>query len=197
MSSLSREQMYQVMALADGELEGRERAQAELLVASNAEARAVLDEMRSGRLAPWLAALHDGEEDRPAAGGASLADPVMARVGALAPGGAPVASLDEARSRRAPRVVALAFAAVALAAGFAVVMRSTGGGTAPAPVASAPSPVDTLGASALATMSSVEVNEVDVPSRGVSLFEIPVAGAAPSKRASSVVVWIEDEPESP
>jgi hypothetical protein len=44
----------------------------------------------------------------------------------------------------------------------------------------------------------VEVDEIDSPSRGVSVFEIPlgsVAAAAASPVApSSVVIWIDDDP---
>jgi hypothetical protein len=45
----------------------------------------------------------------------------------------------------------------------------------------------------------VEVNEIDAPSRGVSVFEIPVGAAAAiasPTRASSVVVWVDDDPGS-
>jgi hypothetical protein len=196
MSGLSREQMEQLMALADRELEGDERARAERLVGSNADAREVFEEMRSGRLVPWLAELHDDGEER-AAKGPSLADSVMAQVSELAPRAAQVSSLDDARARRTSRIVAVAFATVALAAGVTLVLQSGGGGGGPGPVASVPSTVASLGASALASMTSVEVTDIDVPSHGVSVFEIPVAGAAPSKTASSVVVWIEDEPEKP
>jgi hypothetical protein len=193
--SLSHDQMLQLMALADGELVGDERGRAEGLVASSAEAREVFGEMRAGRVGPWLAAL---DEERAASGaGAGLADSVMAQVSELSPArGAQVSSLDEARSRRARGVVAIAVAAVALAAGFAVLMRPAGPGVPE--IASGPSPVGSLLPSPLAAMTSVEVNEVDVPSRGVSVFEIPVAGAM-SKTASSVVVWIDDseEPGSP
>jgi hypothetical protein len=41
----------------------------------------------------------------------------------------------------------------------------------------------------------VEVDEVDSPSRGISVFEIPVPGAAAANAngPSSVVIMIEDE----
>jgi hypothetical protein len=80
----------------------------------------------------------------------------------------------------------------------------------PAPVASVTMPSPSLGstiavASASAPLGagpsrSVEVDEIDSPSRGVSVFEIPLgnaAAAAGPTGPSSVVIWIDDEPRNP
>jgi len=121
-----------------------------------------------------------------------------------------VASLAAARARRSPRIQLVASAgaaALALAAGVALYVRA---GTRHldehAPVASVFAPaVDVEAASALAKRGEpgagggVEVNEIDAPSRGVSVFEIPVGAAAAVARpsgASSIVVWVDDDPGS-
>jgi hypothetical protein len=216
--SLSRDTVLELMALADGELDGEDKAQAERVVAESAEARALLDGFRSAQVARWLASMV--EERAPMADG--IADKVMARV---AEQGAKegVGSLADARARRrwdglgAPA----AFAALSLAAGIAIVV---GGGErqepVSAPVASVALPPAAEEAvpptqSAVAqrgnptsqaadplwgvrpTPLGVEVNDIDSPSRDVSVFEIPVGtsatAAANAKGPSSVVIMIEDD----
>jgi hypothetical protein len=79
-----------------------------------------------------------------------------------------------------------------------------------APVASVTIPSSSLGSiPAVASVSAplgagpsrgVEVEEIDSPSRGVSVFEIPLgnaAAAAGPTGPSSVVIWIDDEPRTP
>ena len=46
--------MLELMALADGELEGEDRARVEALVAQSDEARQVVEAMRSPVLGTWL-----------------------------------------------------------------------------------------------------------------------------------------------
>lgn len=196
--TLSREAMLQLMSLVDGELDGDDRARAEKLVASSAEARGVVEAMRARGLGGFLGPM---EDDRAASAGADgIADAVMAQVAALAPAGGTVTRIGEARARRGSRVVAAMAAAAALAAGAALLMRSgMTGAPVPAPVASVPSTADSLVAFQQAgPASAIEVNEVDSPSRGISVFEIPMIGAAAAQpsRASTVVVWIDDEPGS-
>jgi len=129
---------------------------------------------------------------------------------ALTVSGGKVASLAAARARRSPRlqlVASAGAAALALAAGVALYVRA---GTRHldehAPVASVFAPaVDVEAASAVAQRGvpgaggGVEVNEIDAPSRGVSVFEIPVGAAAAVAKpsgASSIVVWVDDDPGS-
>jgi hypothetical protein len=208
--SLSRETLMELMALADGELEGKARERAEKLVADNEEARRVVETMRSPALGAWL-----GEVVQRRAGAADgVADAVMAGLEAKSTqqedGG--VVRLAGARPRRRTTwvpVAASVAAAIAMAAGVAVVLRSIGRNEAPsAPVASVPEPVRTAGSpsasSAFALQGAspkegVEVEEIDSPSRGVSVFEIPLgsaAAAAGQAAPSSVVIWIDDEPGS-
>lgn len=187
--SLSRETMMELMALADGELEGEDRARVERLIADNDEARRVVDAMQSPAIGTWL----EGEVAERAAAADGIAAAVMAKLPARAP------------SRgRSPAVVISIGAALALAAGVALILRSQGvSSEAQVPVASVELPsVDVQPpptSPATQTLAQrptegVEVDDVDSP-RGISVFEIPVAGAAAAnaKAPSSVVIMIEDE----
>jgi anti-sigma factor RsiW len=203
--SLSHETVLELMALADGELEGEEKARAERAVAESDEARRLVAGFQARHVAEWLVA--SAEERAVAADG--IADAVMAKVVRQGAEGGGVVRLAEARGpgRRAGVAAPAAFAALALAAGIAMVLR---GGDREveerAPVASVAIPPvaeDVPSASALAQHSpapllGVEVDEIDSPSRDVSVFEIPVgtaaAAAANAGQPSSVVIMIEDDP---
>jgi hypothetical protein len=206
--------MLELMALADGELEGHARERAEKLVAESEEARRLVDAMRGPDLGAWL------EEAVDARAGAAegIADAVMAKLASLPAdeSGAPlreeggVVRLAAASKRRVSRTqvaAAAAVAALALAAGVAVVARvadreeRVAAPVARTPVPSAEVPGAPAGTSAVAQAAlpreSVEVDEIDSPSRGVSVFEIPLrsaAAAAGPVAPSSVVIWIDDEP---
>jgi hypothetical protein len=220
--SLSQETMMELMSLADGELEGDAKARVEKLLAESEEVRRAFDGLRAPHLGLWLSDSLVQRADK--AGADGIADAVM---GAIAAGGSAPASIraggagaDEARpsgtvvrldaSRRgkiapASRSSALVVAfvgAAALAAGVALFVKSTTRPGEPMmPVASVgtlspdmqrpPTEPSALG---------VEVDDIDSPSRGISVFEISLAGAgaaanvgAASKSGSSVVVWIDDE----
>jgi len=204
--SLSHETMLELMSLADGELEGPDRERVERLVATNDEARAIVASVGGAAVGSWLASAMD---ERAAASGADgVADAVMASIAgtgarAASNGVAEVASMGQARARRASRVqvVVSATAAVfALAAGVALYVRSGVGHVDDrAPVASVRTPpVDMIPPTSVAQVGGgVEVNEIDAPSREVSVFEIPVGAAAAVAGSSSVVVWVDDDPGSP
>jgi anti-sigma factor RsiW len=195
--SLPHQTILQLMSLADGELRGDEKAQVERLVEENDEAREIVEAMRRAEVGAWLGEAMTSRAG--AAGADGIADAVMAKVGA-----APVVAFSSGRARRASRwraSVTAAAATLALAAGVAAYMRSGASRTddratvASAVVPPAESPLTAVAQQARA-MGGVEVNEIDAPSHGVSVFEIPAAAAAavasPS-RASSVVVWVEDD----
>lgn len=207
--SLSREILLDLMGFADGELEGEARERTEKLVASNEEARRVVEAMRDGTMGAWLG---DITQDRAVAAGADgIADAVMAKAAALRSGPVGVAlsplvpaSIADARARRASRLraVAAGVGVLALVAGAAFYIRP---GPTPfeahspvgpsAPLGEPPSMTTT--ALAQAPIHGVEVDEIDSPSHGVSVFEIPMgaaAAAASPGHAASVVIWIEDEP---
>ncbi len=211
--SLSRETMIELMALADGELAGEEKARAERAVAESGEARRIVEGFQSTPVADWLRA--SLEERAGSAGG--IADAVMAKVVRQGPkdSGAPGRLADANRARKRARVVAsAAFAALALAAGAAMVLppgdREAGESALPAPVVTSVAPParveQALSASATtqsapSAVQGVEVDEIDSPSRVVSVFEIPAgvrvkpgAAAANANAPSSVVIMIEDDP---
>jgi hypothetical protein len=159
---------------------------------------------RAGSLAQWL----EESVDERAAVADGIADAVMARVAQEGAEERRVVRLSSASRKGRMSVAApLAFAALSLAAGVAMTVH---GGDKPgdtsAPIASAsppvtPAPDDEPQTSALAQHAppqGVEVDEIDSLSRGVSIFEIPVApsaaAAANSPPPSSVVIMIEDDP---
>ncbi len=202
--TLPHDTVLELMALADGELQGDARARVEELVATNEEARRVVLAMRGGTVDGWLgeaAHVHAG-----ASGADAVADDVMRALEAEArparEAGVPaVVSLVAARSARpGRRVVAFVAGGLALAAAVVLYVRA-GSPSAPAPVASV-APVVTASAPSASVAqqarpaAGVEVNQIDAPRRGVSVFEIPVGAAAAVAEPSgpkSVVVWVDED----
>jgi hypothetical protein len=205
--SLSRETMLELMALADGELEGEARERAEKLAAESEEARRVVEAIRGPALGVWLSAAM--EERVHAADG--IADLVMAQLDGAA-GGGQVVRLSEARAaRRSPAVtrgqLAVVGGVLVLAATILLYVRSDHDATYTSPVASveAPSAVQSaVSATAVAQAAhptqGVEVDEIDSPTHDITVFEIPggnMTAAAGGGSPSSVVIMIEDEPVNP
>jgi hypothetical protein len=214
--TLSHETVLELMSLADDELEGDEKERVEKLVASSDEAARIVAAMRRGEVGAWLGTSMDERAER--AGADGIAGAVMAAVGhpsaaaQASKAGRPaeaggVASIA-GRARRSGLQIAVSAAAagLALAAAVALYVRAGGDRTADhAPVASVGiPPVDFQPPSASVARvepvaGGVEVNEIDAPSRGVSVFEIPVGAAAAVASPpgpSSVVVWVDDDPGS-
>jgi len=217
--SLSREAMIDLMALADGELEGADLERVERLAAGSDEARRVLAAMRSPVLGAAVA--HVSAQREPAADG--IADAVMARIAAETSGAGtrgevvPIGAAREAAAARrgAGRsrvqvLVAGGFAALAVAAAAAVWIQSSSAPLAPmgaaasagAPTEVEPSVTPATSQSAKALLpegvfppSGVEVDEIDSPQHDVHVFEISAgapSAAAAAGHASSVVIMIED-----
>jgi hypothetical protein len=206
--SLSQETLIEIMSLADGELDGEARVRVERLVAESEEARRALDGFRAPHVPLWLSESLDRHAT--AAGADRIADAVMGAIPAEdhdGPVSAKVVRIAArpaaARTSRGGLLAASVVGAMALAAGVALFIRSNARPESDQmPVASVgmPSvdmqkpPVDPS-----AGGQGVEVDEVDSPSRGISVFEIPLAplaGAAANvgaRSGSSVVVWIDDE----
>lgn len=185
--SLSQQTLLDLMAFADGEVDGDERARLEKLVAESPEAASVVEAMR----APALGAFLGGEIDRVGTAADGIADAVMTKLEAPVP-----------LRRRPAAVTATVIGSLALAAGLAlwVTTSRTHGDDPQAPVASvgAPAP-DIAPAPASRPVQGVEVDELDSPSRAFSVFEIPVSGGAAGAAAqagapSSVVIMIDDDP---
>jgi hypothetical protein len=217
--TLSRENLLELMALADGELEGEARDRAERLAAESDEARRVVEGMRTPLLSAWLAETLD--ERSAAADG--IAGAVMAKIErAKADAGIEgVVRLSGARARRSSGVtrgqLAVLGGVLALAATILLYVRADRDTTGvPGPVASVEVPVvlpsagvaTTTSASASTALAQqgahpaqgVEVDEIDSPAHGVTVFEIPVGGmaaAASGGNPSSVVIMIDDEPVKP
>ncbi|MDP9035842.1 MAG: hypothetical protein M3O50_13660 [Myxococcota bacterium] len=198
---LARETVLELMALADGELDGDAKTHAEKVLADSVDARRVLETMRAPHIGAWLVAATDAR----ASGADGIADAVMEKLADPFPRSAVALSATRARGwNRA--AIAVAGSALALAAGVAAYVRSgLRADHEPLPVGMAGSsriPVLSPAASALASIDApesggVEVNEVDSPSHDVSVFEIPVGAAGAAAKASGsprVVIWIEDEP---
>jgi anti-sigma factor RsiW len=221
--SLSHDTVLELMSLADGELEGDDKARVERLVASSDEARRVLEAMQRAEVGAWLSESQHARAGQ--AGADGIADAVMAAVEGSAQGRsvaprAPratssaslqsggVVSIAGVRTRKSSRVqfaVSAAVAGLALAAAVALYVRAGGERTTDhAPVASVGIPpvdfqVPSASVAQVEPAGGVEINEIDAPSRGVSVFEIPVGAAAAVANptgASSVVVWVDDDPGS-
>jgi hypothetical protein len=205
--SLSPETMLELMALADGELEGGARERAEKRVAEDAEARRVWEAMRAPHLGAWLGEAMERSAEE--AGADGIADAVMAQIEAPpASEEMPVVRVGRVQPIRGSRLrvaVAMGVVGLALAAAVALFARSREGSVdSRTPVASvgAPSmdyeaPATSGGVQQVGSGQSVEVDEIDSPSRGISVFEIPLrsaaAAAAGKEHPSSVVIWIDDD----
>ena len=208
--TLPRATMMELMAYADGELDDDTRARVEELLATNAEARGVAEALGAlgedvreavlGRVIPRADGIADAVMKRLGGHGPVDADmgkrdgPVGRTGGAHSlPAGASVAQVLPIGTARQVRVAiaAAAVSALALAAGYAFVVRSAVdklGAPAPAPLASAEAPDG--------TGQGVEVEQLDSPDRSVSMMYLPAVAAAANANASTVVVWITDEQAS-
>jgi anti-sigma factor RsiW len=134
-TDLSREAMLDLMAYADGELEGAERARIEELVRKSEEARRVVDSLRTlgdvVRTLPESEAVSQRLLDGIADG---IADDVMRSLEAEP--AVPVSNVVPLAARRAGgrgRAVGVAVGVLALAAGALLMLRTSG--PAPGPVA--------------------------------------------------------------
>jgi len=132
---LSQEKMLALMAFADGELAGEEKAQVEALLATSEDARRVVAAMRGDTSAvavdAWLAkqskqGSDEGATKRHPADG--IADVVMSRIEAEGPA---VTSLAAAREKRAARVRNFAMVGAAITAIAAAAALVITGGQAP------------------------------------------------------------------
>jgi hypothetical protein len=183
--SLPREAQLEVMALADGELEGDERQRVERLVADDEEARRLFEAMRSPLLAMWV-----NEATREQSGAAAgIADNVMARLSVRpdqAQGGVVRRAPSDDRGDRTERAgragrarargpvrFAAVVGALALAAGVALYAR-----TMVEPPGSRYSPVASVQPPGANVPGATEVPAVSAPPR--------IEGAPPSTAPSAV-----------
>ena len=190
-SSLSSEQMLELMAYVDGELEGAERTKVEGWLASNVDAARFVDELAG--LGDLVTLGHEASADAKAVASFDIVDAVMAAVekeGAKAKteeaakaAPAPVISL-EARRQKNLKVGGAVAAALALAASVFVMVRNK---EEEAPMARAPVPA--VQPSAVASAEpGVDVDLVETAGDSVRVFYL----ASESSPTTSVVVWVDE-----
>ncbi len=198
--SLPPDTMLELMALADGELQGDARERAEKLVAQSDEARRIVEQLRS----PALGSLLEEAMNERAGTADGIADAVMARLERLerkdeAPA---VVRLADARARArrgVPRpLLAGTLAVLGVAAAVALYFHSgREGPDVRSPVASVGrSSVDVQAPPIARPAEDVEVDQVE-SEHDITVFSIPLGGAAAAAipgNPSSVVIMIEDDP---
>ncbi len=180
---ITQDQMIEVMAYADGELDGDDLERIRVLTETDPEAKELLASLR---------AIGDGVRRSYDVGDIDIRDVVMQK---LLPN-----ELDKARIRRTARtrVAVVGASLVALAAAILFYVRDVSNGTTSGATKEASAP-QTILASANAT--GVEVDFVDTPSV-VSVFYVPASTSGADEEgnateAPSVVVWVNDkEPET-
>lgn len=195
--SLSSERMMQLMAYADGELEGADKAEVEKLVESNEEAARVVNAMLG--LGDYVREGHDASDAKKTIAKVDLTDAIMKKVDGEKPDGKPasnVSSLDAARAKKRNMGVGIV-AALALAASIFFVMQDK---PAEKPMALKPVPTQAQAPQQLAsndvpnpsvngtTSAGVEVEAVESPGHSVSVFYLPTA----NELSTSVTVWVDE-----
>jgi hypothetical protein len=193
---VNREIGLELMALADGQLEGQPMKHAERLAESDERAHALIARMSDPRTKAWLS---DSMEQRAVRAGAdAIAESVLAQL-RVSGGTESLSRVPRPASRVASRVprergramaVTLTIAAViALFVGYRA-SRGTGSGVA--------NQLESVGGQPTTAARGVELDEIDAPAHDVSVFEISGAAALAtnSPPGSSVVIWIDDEPGS-
>jgi hypothetical protein len=208
-AALPKDTLLELMAYADGELAGEERARAERLIAENADAKRFVASL--GVLGSHVRREEAELGSLPADG---IADAVMARIGGAQAG---VVDLAAARAQRSAAVrgpgrsawkfgVVAVAAALALAAGAVFMLRGEQLGAQndsprppgqhtsllPSPLPSPRSPSPSKENVLASIVAGVDVESLDAP-QAVSVFYVPAMNAAANANASSVVVWIEEE----
>lgn len=207
-ATLPKDKLLQLMAYADGELEGDDLASVEKLVAENAEAKRFVDSL--GVLGNHIRFAGDPEPKITLDG---IADTVMARIDREERKANTqkriVVDLAQVRAERAQmagrtgggawKVGAFVAAALAIAAGAIFMLRGEQPGAQNTPQvqpqahSALPQLPQLPKENVLASIAAgVDVESLDAP-EAVSVFYVPAVNAAANANASSVVVWIEDE----
>jgi hypothetical protein len=201
--TLQRDELLDLMALADGEADEATVARARALLTRQPDAAAVLDAFGSlGKL------VRDAEAERAPPAADAIADAVLA---SIQKGPIPI---ESARLRRLRSVGASTVVLASAAAAVFFAVRASGptderasapaGGAVSVPtgaLASAGENAEPNAAASSATAElapaamgvGVDVDNVDAPDNAVSLFFVPSMLGA-QVNAQSVVVWISDEP---
>jgi len=191
--SLSESRMLKLMAYADGELEGAERAEVEGWLATDTSAVRFANEVAG--LGDLVKIGHETSADASSIASFDIADAVMAAV--EADSAAPkrigsreaevreerkVVSLTAARSQKNLKVGGMVAAALALAASVFVMTRSK----EEAPVARAP--VEAPESASRSAEPGVDVDLVESAGDSVRVFYL----SSESSPTTSVVVWVDE-----
>lgn len=186
------ERKMKLMAFADGELDGAERAEVEAWLSGDADARRFVRDL--GSLGDVVRLTHEGGESARATAAFDVADAVMARIAPVAEAlpipavsttPAPVASLDAARAARQSyaRVGAATLATFALAASVLLFVRTE---EEPLVAAGRAAEVDAL--AAVESGPGVDVDVDETSGQMVSVFYLPNE----SSLTTSLVVWVDE-----
>jgi anti-sigma factor RsiW len=188
-ATLSEETMLELMAYADGELEGEDLTRVQTLIASNPEAERVVSSMHT--LGDCLR-VSEGARRVPKIVDRIAAD-VMAKIEKATPVVVPLAPRP-IRLRNAIITGAVS-ATIAMAAGWAMFLRAPE--PMPTRVAIAPkvtAPVVPPAAPVTPDGTGVDLDQVESPAGQVSVFYVPaVAAGAAGENVSSVVLWLGDD----
>lgn len=182
--SLSSDRIMKLMAYADGELHGAELAEAEQLVATDAESARFVAELTN--LAGLVGSGHD-DRYRKAIESFDVADAVMS----LTESSATVTSLASRRQRQGAKpkpMLSVGFgvaAALALAASVLLFLRNR---SEEVPMATGPA---RLGASSVAVSPPGPGVSIESAGNSVSVFYLPTA----NELSTSVVVWVDETGE--
>ncbi len=191
--SLSSENMMKLMAYADGELEGAERIEAEMLLASDADAATFIEQVaglgtllelgHQDRLGKTLAAFDVTAAVMGAIARERPAAAETARATTVAGGGANVRSLAAAREKKSGglKIGVGVAAALALAASVFLFTQHRNDET-PMAVAPAPAVQQAQGSSGIVVESA---------GKSVSVFYLPTE----SELSTSVLVWVDETGE--
>jgi anti-sigma factor RsiW len=195
--SLSSENMMKLMAYADGELEGRERTEAELLLASDVDAVRFVEQLAG--LGELVKVGHEASAAGKAVASFDVADAVMA-LAKDAKGQATVTSLEAARKAKEAKGAQnfkLGVGVVTVLALAASIVVFTQHRNEETPMAKGPPPGALVqpspGASPASTVgdNGVDVSTVNSPGNSVSVFYLPTA----NELSTSVVVWVDETGE--
>jgi anti-sigma factor RsiW len=192
-SELTPETMLELMAYADGELEGEDLTRIETLIASNTAAERLVSSMHT--LGDCLRVT---EAQRPVPKIVNrIAHEVMAQIEAEKARRAVVPLAPRAVRMRNAIVAGTVSAAIAIAAGWAMfVVPPDSGPRPPAPVALAPTVRAPVAPATPVTPTTpdgtgVDLNQVESPAGQVSVFYVPaVAAGIADENVSSVVLWL-------
>jgi anti-sigma factor RsiW len=191
--SLSAETMLELMAYADGELEGDDLARIETLLASDPDAERVVSSMQT--LGDCVR-VTEGERRIPKIVD-RIADDVMSKIEAEKARRAVVPLAPRPIRVRNAIVAGSISAAIAIAAGWAMFVRPADDLPTPVAVAPkvAPKVVPTAAPVVTPDGTGVDLDQVESPAGQVSVFYVPAvaAGGMADENVSSVVLWLGDD----